>query len=394
MIKKFFLTTIFLCSVLTFSKLYGAVIKGVVGLNVDCGTACQPIPLSTTVLCNGSGCPTDAVPSLIDEQRFWASTVAPNLSANFCTTSADGGITWNTCATQPFSGTTAARFVGAADGAVIGVSKLSFPDRTIIVRSVNNGVTWSTVYTDTVNRYGGVATGRNSDLRCFLDGYCFVVSVDSVDSHFFVLESTNNGQTWSVAFTKNNNDPPGTFNSSFAAVAIKSYGDHTVVSAPGSSSIFDVRGMMKLNNIWAVSATLPTGSDIICKGSFIFNNVPYGMCYDNNIAHRVIMNIASGIEEKFPTFNPPTLVTTQGGMSLGFDSTTIYSLQNVQIGNNKATGIYVSRDSGSSFAMIFSQINVNNNLFDVAEFWKHPINGCLYWNTESVPGGNMFGRIC
>jgi hypothetical protein len=379
--------------VLTFSKSDGGVVSGVLGLNVDCGTACQPIPLNVTVLCNGAGCPTNAVPSLIDGQRFWGATYAPSLTVNFCTTSADGGITWNNCSTQPFSGTTPARFVGAADGAVVGVSKLSFPDRTVIVRSVDNGVTWSTVYIDTANRYGGVAIGRNSDLRCFLDGYCFVISRDSVDSHFFVLESIDNGQTWSVAFTKNNNDPPGTSNGFIKSIAIKDYGDHSVVAAPVDGGFGSNRGMMKFNNVWGVTGIMNVS--ILACGSYIFNNIPYGMCYDG--VKRVIVDLPSATTVGIPTFNPPIYSgfgAEQGGMSLGFDSTTIYSLQNVQIGSNKATGIYVSKDSGVSFTMIFSQINAMNNLFDAAEFWKHPINGCLYWNTESASNGNMFGKIC
>jgi hypothetical protein len=76
MIKRFFLAAILLCSVLVFSKSDGGVVSSVLGLNVDCGDACQPIPLNVTVLCNNAGCPLQTAPSFTDEQRFWGSSGA------------------------------------------------------------------------------------------------------------------------------------------------------------------------------------------------------------------------------------------------------------------------------------------------------------------------------
>jgi hypothetical protein len=249
---------------------------------------------------------------------------------------------------------------------------------------VDNGVTWNTVYEDTANI---PAIGNISKIRCFLNGYCFVVDRDVVDFHFFVLESVDNGQTWFVVFTKNNNDPPGKNNGDLRTVQIKDFIDHTVVASPPNNHTTTFRGMMKTNNVWDVTSLLSSGS-VTCWGSFVFNNTPYGMCYDTQ---RRIVNLTTGLVEKSPTFDPPIYSGSgaeQGGMSYGYNSTTIYSLQQVLINISINTGIYVSKDGGSSFVKIF---NVNTNGLREADFWKHPINGCLYWS-----GGSsiVFGRIC
>jgi hypothetical protein len=375
--KKILLTLLLLILVFV-SQSNSAVVNKIVGLNADCGNACQPIPLNVTVLCNDVSCPLLTAPSFTDEQRFWGS------SGSTCKTSINGGITWLNCPTQPFSSGGTEYYAGTADGAVIGVARLSFPNEISIKRSVDNGVTWNTVYEDATNLLSG---GSTSKVRCFLDGYCFVVDRDVASFRFFVLESTDNGQTWSVAFTKNNNDPPGINNGDLRAVQIKNFIDHTVVASPSNSYNNITRGMMKTNNVWNVTSLLGSGA-VTCWGSFVFNNTPYGMCYDTQ---RRIVNLTTGLVEKSPTFDPPIYSGSgaeQGGMSYGYNSTTIYSLQQVVIGGFTNTGVYVSKDSGSSFVKIF---NVNTNGLREADFWKHPINGCLYWS-----GGFsiVFGRIC
>jgi hypothetical protein len=369
--KKILLTLLLL--ILT-SVSYGATVNKIVGLNADCGNACQPIPLNVTVLCN-SNCPLRSAPSFTNEQRFWGSF------GSGCRTSIDGGITWLDCPTQPFNSGGMEQYAGTADGAVIGVAALSSPARTSIKRSVDNGVTWNTVYEDTANRLTSLNSG-NSKVRCFLNEYCFIAGVDAVDNHYFVLESTNNGQTWSVAFTKSNN--VGGFNGDLYAISIKDFRDHTVIASPSNSYSTTTRGIMKIGNVWNSTAFLNSGS-VTCWGSFIFNDTPYGMCYDTQ---RRIINLITGLVEKSPTFNPDIFAAADGGMSYGYNSTTIYSLQQVLVNSVVRTGIYVSKDSGSSFVKIS---HVDTNGLREADFWKHPINGCLYWS-----GGTsiVFGRIC
>jgi hypothetical protein len=357
-----------------------AVVNKIVGLNADCGDACQPIPLNVTVLCLNAGCPLRTAPSFTDEQRFWG-------SYTICRTSINGGVTWSDCPTQPFNSGGMEHYAGTSDGAVIGVARLGGPPRTSIKRSVDNGVTWNTVYEDTANQFRNPNIG-NTKLRCFLDGYCFLVDNDIADSHFFVLESTDNGQTWSVAFTKNNNEPIGIFNGNLLATNIKDFIDHTVVASPSNGYTTTFRGMMKTSNVWSITSLLGSGS-VTCWGSFVFNNIPYGMCYDTQ---RRIVNLTTGLIEKSPTFDPPIYSGSgaeQGGMSYGYNSTTIYSLQQVLINSSIHTGIYVSKDSGSSFVKIF---NVDTGSIREMDFWKHPINGCLYWS--GAFSTNIFGKIC
>jgi hypothetical protein len=370
--KKILLILLLLILVFV-SQSNSAVVNKIVGLNADCGNACQPIPLNVTVLCFNAGCPLQTAPSFTDEQRFWGSV------SGFCKTSINGGVTWLDCPTQPFSDGTE-QCAGTSDGAVIAVARLSNPNRTSIKRSVDNGVTWNTVYEDTV-----LISGSNtSKVRCFLDGYCFVVDRDVVDLHFFVLESVDNGQTWSMAF----NGLPGISNGLLLAVQIKDFIDHTVVASPPNTYNNIRRGMMKTNNVWDVTPFLVGSGAVTCWGSFVFNNTPYGMCYDTQ---RRIINLTTGLVEKSPTFDPPIYSgggAENGGMSYGYNSTTIYSLQQVLISSSVHTGIYVSKDSGSSFVKIF---NVFTNGLREADFWKHPINGCLYWSGGSTA---VFGRIC
>jgi hypothetical protein len=357
------------------SQSNSAVINRIVGLNADCGNACQPIPLNVLILCDNVNCPRTIAPSFTDEQRFWG-------SRDNCRTSINGGITWVSCPTQPFNTGGIEYYAEASDGAIIGVARLTTPNRTSIKRSVDKGVTWNTVYEDTTNLV--VSDVGSSKVRCFLDGYCFVISTSGNDSHFFVLESVDSGQTWFVAFTKNNNDPSGQNNGFLNATQIKNFIDHSVVASPGlgySITPIIYRGMMKIGNVWNTTALLNSGS-VTCWGSFISNNTPYGMCYDTQ---RRIINLTTGLVEKSPTFNPGIFATSDGGMSYGYNSTTIYSLLPTL---SSFLGVYVSKDSGLSFTRIFEY----NFGIREGDFWKHPINGCLYFSAGF--GNFVVGRIC
>jgi hypothetical protein len=114
-----------------------------------------------------------------------------------CKTSIDGGVTWGDCTTQPFSSGGKESYAGTADGSVIGTARVGVD--CFIKKSIDNGTSWATKFTAAGEACGGGTTGPTW-VSCFFDGSCVFVYKNASDLGK-VVRSTDNGESWSTIFT-------------------------------------------------------------------------------------------------------------------------------------------------------------------------------------------------
>lgn len=183
----------------------------IVGAQSECDTAlsgCNPIPLSASFLCDGTGanldCPQYFAPDWADTTglRFFGLTNRTNPPR--CVKSTNGGGVWGLCdagTVSPFTGALdglGASMSVASDGSLIAVGNQG-ANNCIIRKSVDYGVSWSTVFTDTdASITCGLASGSPipSMTHCAsASSYCAVIAtVGAFD--LVAVYSTNNGDSW------------------------------------------------------------------------------------------------------------------------------------------------------------------------------------------------------
>jgi hypothetical protein len=382
MIKRFFLTAIFLCSVLAFSKSDGGVVSGVLGLNVDCGDACQLIPLN--VLTCITGCPSIVGPSFTEANVLWGYNSGP-----LCMKSIDSGHTWSNCPDanfstlgKPLTGNVGS-ITGAADGSVIAVvsDNTTPPDICTIVRSTNGGATWSIVFQSSPMQctltVGGSSVDSNH-LACLGTGECVLVFNDSSVNRGRVIRSVDNGQTWSVVFNQSIiSDTPTTV----------AYNGSVGIACRFADSVLSpsTRGM-KFNGIWSDSGFLSTTGIFCGNGAFVFNNVPYiaGVRVGTPV-DRVIVNGLTG--------NVVTPITLPGVFTDSTVSTVaaVYKDKAVYLGAPDATngnriGVWVSLSLSGPYTKVFTAPSAMTSVAGGGGF-VHPVSNCVYlYNRFNVVG--------
>lgn len=358
--------------VLSVSVSQSAVVSKIVGLVGECDTnnsGCFPIPTTFTSLCVAS-CPVASQPSLLVSTRFWGN------NGTLCKLSTDGGGTWSTCVSNPFTG--AVNVAEAADGAVIGVDTEGVNVCTIR-RSIDLGVNWAIVFTKAgVNCTG--ASGYGSLLRCRIDGKCILPFYNSVSSTCLTYTSTDNGQNWSEGL---------------AGVAC-SIGDATSTSWNGA--IGGVVSRVHLGtqqawntvdgNLWVISANWPT--NIICPGSMILGSALHSICWNNPAGTWNLRNSA-GVSVRAVTFPGAFSAANNGPMEFAIGVNTIYVLLPVtKPAGSLPIGIWVSRDTGVSFTLI-AETATGVNSMNGGDIYRSELTGCIYFSAGTTP---MFGKIC
>lgn len=186
-----------------------AVVSQIVGLSSECDTTnsgCIPFPVAASLLCDGSAgnldCPQYFAPDWVAATpRFFGLTNRANPPRCVKSTT---GVSWGLCeagTVSPFSGVldgNGGSFSVAADGSLIAAGNQG-ANNCIIRRSIDYGLNWTTVFTDTdVNINCGLSGGSPipSMLHCAgANPYCAVIaSMGGFD--LVAVYSTNYGATW------------------------------------------------------------------------------------------------------------------------------------------------------------------------------------------------------
>jgi hypothetical protein len=353
-----------------------AVVK-IAGLQGSCDTTltgCQPIPLNMTTLCTtlGTGCPFRASPSYTSSTKFWGANGIGNGS---CIVSTDGGITWPACASEPFGTGSNEVYAEASDGSVIAWGTTTGPSTCTGARSINNATSWVTTFTLVENCSPGNLEGQY--LFCLRDGRCEVIL--NVANTYKLFRSSDNGQSWTKGAETG---------SASCAIGSGASWDGSVgilpPNNPGCGAGNLATAFSASGDAWTIS-TAWTGTQGECWGSAIIGGVGYGSC---GSVTTYGMYTSTGAIFKTYVLPGATVAATNGGVAGAYNSTTVYVLATATVPSG--IGVYVSRDSATSFTRIGTETSGGGNGIRGGHMFS--ANGCMYW----VGGGTTrrFAKIC
>jgi len=171
-------------------------------------TGCIPIPLTVTMLCDGSGtvlnCPQLFAPDRTDStgQTFYG--INNGYAPRRCVKSVNGGSTWAQCSSHPFASisTGPVYFSVTSLGALVAAGRTA-TNFCEIKRSIDGGISWSLVFSSAV---GAVACNNlasnvvgGSLLKCTTGNYCVLHAVSIFSAELITpIVSTDNGETWTA----------------------------------------------------------------------------------------------------------------------------------------------------------------------------------------------------
>ena len=177
-------------------------VNTIVGASAQCDTAISTCNLqflnSIFLRCDGNTAPNvNKCPQNFSVDPTNALHILGNPS-NGCVLSVDGGLTFVNCTTNPPSGGgTIGHYAITSVGTYLAMSNSGV--NCIIGRSVDNAVSWSTVYNSTVAG-NCVGDNRSSNIKCASGGSCLFYGRTSAGNQTVILVSTDDGQSWVSVF--------------------------------------------------------------------------------------------------------------------------------------------------------------------------------------------------
>ncbi len=381
-------------------------VGAIYGASVACDpalTGCIQIPLSASLLCDGTGaildCPQYFAPDWAgSDQRFfgWTNRVNPGR----CVQSTNGGTTWGACPTQPFVAAldvNGASLSVASDGSLI-VAADQGANNCIIRRSTDYGANWSTVFTDTT---AGVSCGIGfgaptpSITRCAqTGGYCLVFGRGAGAFEQISYFSTDNGANWtkgsSATMVSGDAETPLRFDES-ASIGV------TTVAAVTYNSTF--AGVKSGNNMIVTTAIpLPpgAGASARCPAPFTWGGIRSFLCGGDSLntgTYRLfnIIGTAPTFISSFIPTDAPLFANAPDPMAVGFNATTAYMIQR-NIASTQIN-IYVTRDSFGSIIQIANILPTTALGVNCCRGDTHIRSGKIYFTTGHSGSNGIFGVI-
>ena len=345
-------------------------VQSVIGSSIACDpnlSGCQPFPSQVSILCV-SNCPIRTSFAWTNSSRFWGTDGI----TGGCATSIDGGTTWGLCTTQPYAAAGRELYAGTADGSVIAVEGVN-PVLCTIKRSINNGTSWSTVFTTATNC--GSTTGLEGQwLYCLSDGRCELSSAQTGTA--MIYRSSDNGQNWSIGETASIGNC-----SSVGSVWNGSVGiNPSEQTGCGGGNI--AKAYVAVGDTWTASIVW-TGAQGNCWGPVIYNGSGRVVCA-NGTTYAMYNGDGSLVSNITLPGTDPTIDT--GGPAYSIGTNTLYVLATKSVGG---LGIYASRNNLTSFTLISSYAPVGirgGNMFGA--------NGCIYFTFGGAGANLRFGKIC
>jgi hypothetical protein len=379
--KKILLTLLLV--LISISQSNSATVNRIVGLNADCGNACQPIPLSVTVLCQApSFCSRVVAPDWTNEQRFYGT------DGTNCRVSNDGGFTWSNCVSNPSATAIYLNYAVAKDGSIIAIANDQSMLR--VKRSIDGTVTWSTVFETSITdgAPGGLIT-PNVKLRCSrYSSMCVYPYRDSL-GNTKALTSTDNGATWTETL--------------IGGVNSIAYGNGPFVltSSPtseigmwfplASDGVNNYKAVLFTNGIWSLGSIVPTNSGGLCNWDYVINGNRRAICHAG--VSGTTYEVRNEAGTVINTFTLPDVPSDNGqnavGLSISVRPTGIWLLRGTAAGR---TGLWVSNDSGASFVKIFETDTAGLGIGNQGSIYEG-VNGCIY-ASWIVPGSSTIIRVC
>jgi hypothetical protein len=333
-------------------------------------TGCLAAPLRVTVLCTVT-CPFRSSFSYTDSTRFWG---AGTSGTGQCVTSINSGLTWGACAAQAFTTGSDENYAGASDGSVIAASTTTGPATCTIRRSIDNAVSWSTVFTLIASCQSFGLEGQT--LYCLGDGRCeWITAAGGVSK---VFRSTNNGQTWALGESLAGTVCLGSGSAWDGAAG--SFPSNTPAGCGGSGRMDVAAG-----DVWTQSA-IWAGTQGDCWGAVVYNGVGRAICQAAGAAPNALYSVRDSTGGLIASLTLPGALTTSidaGGPSIAPFTNTLYILATLAAGN---TGVFISRDNLVTFNLLTTLTTTTmrgGNLF---------LNGGCIFITYGGP--SRFAKIC
>ena len=344
--------------------LYGA------SLGCDPNNAgCIAIPLTVSTLCTVS-CPQQTSFSFTDASRFWGTTGGVGAGV----TSTNGGLSWSALASQPFAAGNREFYAGASDGSVIAIGS---PAAVCTVRrSIDNGASWSTVFTNAGGCTSGTLEGQR--LFCIGTGACNYVDVTGTRQ---VLTTSDNGQNWTLTTTAN--IAP---NCSMTNVPWDGSLGIAPSEATGCGGGGIARTALLSGGVWTDS-TAWTGTQGDCWEGVNFNGVSYAVCQGAGAAPDGRYTLRTSTGALFKSLDLPGALITSidaGGIAFSPFTNSLYIVVTMIAGQ---PGVFVSRDGANTFAQIGTApapLRGGNMFYS---------GGCVYFTTAGA-GAPSFTKIC
>jgi hypothetical protein len=363
------------------SQSNSATVNRIVGLNADCGNACQPIPLSVTVLCQApSSCSRVVAPDWTNEQRFYGT------DGTNCRVSNDGGFTWSNCVSNPGITSAYLNYAVARNGAIIAADNDSGGSVLRVRRSTDGAVTWSTVF-ETGN-VDSVATkiSPNVKLRCSRYSDTCVYPFKDVSNNGRALVSTDNGATWTQVLI-------GTI--------VYGNGPFVLTSSPtseigmwfpnNSDGVSNFKPLLFTNGTWSLGSIIPTTTGGQCNWDYVINGNRRAICHVGSSGTTYEVRNEAGTV--INTFTLPDVPSDNGqnlvGLAISVRPTGIWLLRGTAAGR---TGLWVSNDSGASFVKIFETDTAGQGIGNQGSIYEG-VNGCIYASWTAGSSSTII-RVC
>ena len=339
-----------LCMCVPVLKSDAVTVSTIVGSQVNCDTAltgCQPPPpLNATILCNGSGiitnCPQFFEPDWTTTNRLWGVTnrvLPPKL-----VTSVDGGTTWTLGTTDPFTAAVLGlgiNFAVSSNGSLL-ASGGQGVNTCIIRRSTDQGVTWSTVYSELVNFCELPAGSPTSNpMTCASSGgYCVVFARDAAFG-ILPITSTDNGATWTLqtGYSYVSTGP--------LQVALSNTGSSGVESRMVSNT---VPFAVKSGNTFTITGNANIANSQTCMGLVMGTNTKVVCGPSNVVPTATSWQFADAVTPIATTFNVPdgqTFAQSPQPHVIGYSSTIGYMLL-PSISNVNNLNVFITNNTWSS----------------------------------------------
>lgn len=361
-------------------------VVNIIGVNAQCDTAlvgCTRLLITVTELCiDGVNlCPQNSVASFTDSNRFWGRASA---ATQACRTSTNGGSIWSACTTQPFGvgeNSTPEHYGSASDGSVIAISTITTGTVGTIRRSIDNGTSWSTVFSEPGISYSTALPGGNAEgqlVVCLSDGRCeFVGNMAGGSGRFRVYRSNDNGTSWVAGET--------------SAVTTGCPSSGTVWNgligiSPFIGTTACGGGIMRTysasSDVWSLSAAWGT-SPGDCWGPVIYNGANNVIC--NNVTNYTLYSSTGVVISNL--ILPGSIPTISIGAQAYSTGTNIMYI--VATGTSSKFNVYVSINNLANFTKIFTTTNTSGSARGGN---MYAANGCIYFSVN--PTFPIFGKIC
>ena len=363
--KKWMMSIILLALFVCVPFIKSDAVMRTLGSQANCDTtiaSCIAFPTQVTTLCVTS-CPERISFSYTDSNRLWGIS---SVTAG-CSTSTNGGSVWAACTTDPFDPAffTYNGIAGASDGSTIAWGSRAGPSECTAKRSINNGTTWTQVYTEVRDcRRGGL---EGAYVYCTANGQCEFL--DYSGGNFTPYRSSNNGQSWTAG------TPITTFIRSAAGGSWNGNVGIVMGAQPLTSAVVFATG-----DSWADSGNTWDGTSGDCWGNATYNGNGIGICF---AATNYTARTTTGALLANLILPEALLIFDSGGVAYGYATNTLYVLTSSA---ESKIYVYVSRDNLATFTLIGKAGTTNlrgGNMIAA--------NGCIYFAAGAT---RLVGKIC